>query len=214
MTAVLDDRLRALALGTKGFMPADEGDALYAAALHSGWENPDSPWVEIGSYCGRSTIWLGAAAREVGLTVFAVDHHRGSEENQTGWEHHDPELVDPHTGRLDTLPWFRTTLREAGLENEVVAVVGSSSVIARYWNTPLGFVFIDGGHGVEPARLDFEGWVPHVKVGGRLAIHDVFPDPADGGRPPYEQIFMPAMRTGRFVMESAVGSLRVLRRVD
>lgn len=210
----LDGGLRALAIGTKGFMPEDEGDALFAVAYQSGLENPDAPWVEVGSYCGRSTVWLGAAARDLGLTLFAVDHHRGSEENQSGWEHHDPELLDPHTGTLDTLPSFRATLRRARLETNVVAVVGSSPVIARHWSAPLGFLFIDGGHGEEPARLDYEGWVPKVKVGGRVAIHDVFPDPNDGGRPPYEEIFMPAMRSGRFVMEVAVGSMRVLRRVD
>lgn len=206
--------MRQLALSTKGFMPPEEGDALFAVAHQSGREHPGDPWVEVGSYCGRSTIWLGAAAREIGVTLFAVDHHRGSEENQAGWEYHDPELVDPVTGTLDTLPTFRTSLRLAGLEADVVAMVGSSPVIARSWTTPLSFLFIDGGHGEEPARHDYEGWVPKVKVGGRVAIHDVFPDPADGGRPPYEQIFMPAMRSGRFVMESAVGSLRVLRRVD
>jgi predicted O-methyltransferase YrrM len=214
MTAGIDAVMRELALGTKGFMPEEEGDALFAVAYQSGREHPGDPWVEIGSYCGRSTIWLGAAAREVGVTLFAVDHHRGSEENQAGWEHHDPELLDPHTGSLDTLPAFRTSLRRAGLETDVVAMVGASPVIARHWMAPLSFLFIDGGHGEEPARQDYEGWVPKVKVGGRVAIHDVFPDPVDGGRPPYEQIFMPAMRSGRFVMEAAVGSLRVLRRVD
>jgi MMP 1-O-methyltransferase len=214
MTAGIDAELRELALGTKGFMPPEEGDALFEVAYRSGVEHPGDPWVEIGSYCGRSTIWLGAAARALGLTLFAVDHHRGSEENQAGWEHHDPELFDPDTGTLDTLPSFRVSLRRAGLEDAVVAMVGSSPIIAQHWSTPLSFLFIDGGHGEEPARLDYEGWVPKVKVGGRVAIHDVFPDPADGGRPPYEQIFMPAMRSGRFVMESAVGSLRVLRRVD
>jgi predicted O-methyltransferase YrrM len=214
MKRQITTEMRDLALRTKGFMPAEEGDALYAAAYQSGLDHPDAPWVEVGSYCGRSTVWLGAAAAAAGATLFAVDHHRGSEENQAGWEHHDPELLDPYTGTLDTLPSFRTTLREAQLEDTVVAVVGSSPVIAKYWGTPLGFLFIDGGHGEEPARGDYEGWVPKVKVGGRVAIHDVFPDPSDGGRPPYEQIFMPAMRSGRFVMESAVGSLRVLRRVD
>jgi MMP 1-O-methyltransferase len=168
--------------------------------------------VEIGSYCGRSTVWLGAAARAADTVVFAVDHHRGSEENQAGWEHHDPTVVDPRTGRMDTLPVFRSTIHDAGLEDVVIAVVGQSPTVARYWSTPLSFVFIDGGHGEEPARLDFEGWSPHVAIGGTLAIHDVFPDPADGGRPPYEQIYLPALRGGLFTETGAVGSLRLLRR--
>ena len=123
--------------------------------------------------------------------VFAVDHHRGSEENQAGWEHHDPTVVDPRTGKMDTLPMFRSTIHDAGLEDVVVAVVGPSPAVAAAWSTPLAFLFIDGGHGEAPARLDYEGWAPHVAMGGTLAIHDVFPDPADGGRPPYEQIFRP-----------------------
>jgi len=191
-------------------MPGDEGDALYEAAVTAAL-GVGGPMVEIGSYCGRSTVWLGAAARAADTVLFAVDHHRGSEENQAGWEHHDPTVVDPRTGRMDTLPVFRSTIHDAGLEDVVIALVGQSPTIARYWATPLSFLFIDGGHGEEPARLDYEGWSPHVAIGGTLAIHDVFPDPADGGRPPYEQIYIPALRGG-FTEIGATGSLRLLRR--
>jgi predicted O-methyltransferase YrrM len=211
---MIDPVLRAHALAAKGFMPPDEGDALYEAAVAAGHAVPGLAFLEVGSYCGRSTVWLGAAARQCGTVVFAVDHHRGSEENQPGWEWHDPTVVDPHTGKMDTLPFFRRTIHDAGLEDVVVAVVGPSPVVASAWRTPLAFVFIDGGHGEEPARLDYEGWTPHVALGGTLAIHDVFPDPADGGRPPFEQIFRPALESGRFRLQSATGSLRVLRRVD
>lgn len=193
-------------------MPPDEGDALYAAAVTAGAALPGLPFLEVGSYCGRSTVWLGGAARACGTVVFAVDHHRGSEENQVGWEWHDPTLVDPETGRLDTLPHFRRTIARAGLDDVVVAVVGESPVVARAWRTPLAFLFVDGGHGDEPARLDHDLWTPHVVPGGVLAIHDVFPDPADGGRPPYERIYRPALASGRFTEIGATGSLRVLRR--
>jgi hypothetical protein len=208
--APLSPALRAYAIAAKGFMPGDEGDALYEAAVVAAL-SVGGPMVEIGSYCGRSTVWLGAAARAAETVLFAVDHHRGSEENQAGWEHHDPTVVDPRTGRMDTLPVFRSTIHDAGLEDVVIALVGQSATIARYWTTPLSFLFIDGGHGEEPARLDYEGWSPHVAIGGTLAIHDVFPDPADGGRPPYEQIYLPALRGG-FTEIGATGSLRVLRR--
>ncbi|MGZ7023141.1 MAG: class I SAM-dependent methyltransferase, partial [Ilumatobacteraceae bacterium] len=183
-SAPLSPDMRARALAAKGFMPSDEGDALYRAALAAGLA-VKLPMVEVGSYCGRSTIWLGAAARAVGTVLFAVDHHRGSEENQAGWEHHDPSVVDLRTGKMDTLPYFRATIHDARLEDVVIAVVSQSPTVARYWTTPLSWVFIDGGHGEEPARFDFEGWSKHVAVGGTLAIHDVFPDPADGGRAPY-----------------------------
>ena len=210
----LDPVLRERALAAIGFMPADEGDALYSAALLAGASVPGRPFLEVGSYCGRSTVWLGGAARTCGTVLYAVDHHRGSEENQAGWEHHDTSVVDPRTGKMDTLPFFRSTIHDAGLEDVVVAIVGQSPTVAEHLRTPLAFLFIDGGHGDEPARLDYERWTPHVAVGGTLAIHDVFPDPADGGRPPYEQIFRPALESGRFRLQGSAGSLRVLVRVD
>jgi len=199
------------ALAAKGFMPEDEGEALHRIARE---RLPHGPLLEVGTYCGKSAIYLGAAAREVGGTVFTVDHHRGSEENQPGWEWHDATLVDARSGRMDTLPVFRRTIEDAGLEDVVVAVVGPSALVARYWAAPAALVFIDGGHGVEPARADYEGWAGHVAPGGRLAIHDVFPDPVDGGRPPYEQIYLPALASGRFEEITIAGSLRVLQRVD
>ena len=210
---MLHPTLRALALATKGFMPEDEGDALHAAATAAAIAVPGAPFVEVGSYCGRSTIWLGDAARESATTLFAVDHHRGSEENQAGWAHHDRELVDDRVELMDTLPFFRSAIHAAGLESVVVAVVGASPVVAAHWSTPVAFLFIDGGHGVQPARDDFAGWTPHVAMDGTLALHDVFPDPADGGRPPYEEIYLPAIAGGRFELDSIAGSLRTLRRV-
>jgi predicted O-methyltransferase YrrM len=205
---------RDVALATKGFMPADEGDALRAAAIDAAGAVPGAPMLEVGSYCGRSTVWLGDAAEQTGRVLFALDHHRGSDENQAGWEHHDVEVVDTRIGKMDTLPFFRASIHDAGLEDTVVALIGRSPVVASTWTTPLAFLFIDGGHGVEPARLDYEGWTPHVAVAGTLAIHDVFPDPDDGGRPPYEQIFLPALESGRFELISATGSLRILRRLS
>lgn len=194
-------------------MPEDEGDALYEAALEAGAALPGAPWVEVGSYCGRSTVWLGDAARRCETTLFAVDHHRGSEENQSGWEHHDDTVVDQRVGKMDTLPFFRRAIHDAGLEESVVGVVGRSPIVARHWSTPLALLFIDGGHGVGPARADYQGWVPKVAIGGTLAIHDVFPDPADGGRPPYEEIYLPAVESGRFELSSVTGSLRTLTRL-
>ena len=210
--APLSGRRREIALATVGFMPEDEGDALARAAADAATDHPGLAFVEVGSYCGRSTVWLGDVAERFATLLFAVDHHGGSEENQPGWEWHDPTLVDPDTGRLDTLPHFRRTISAAGLGDTVVAVVGDSAAVAARWASPLAFLFIDGGHGTEPAAADYRGWTPHVAPGGTLAIHDVFPDPADGGRPPYEQIYLPALRSGGFVEVSATGSLRVLRR--
>jgi predicted O-methyltransferase YrrM len=206
----MPDDLLAIARATKGFMPEDEGLLLHRLARE---RLPHGPVLEVGTYCGKSAVYLGAAARAVGGTVFTVDHHRGSEENQPGWEHHDPELVDAESGRMDTLPWFRRTIERAGLEDLVLAVVGGSTTVARHWRTPLSMLFIDGGHGAEPAHADFSVWAPWVQPGGLLVIHDVFPNPADGGRPPYE-IFQRALAGGAFTEVEALGSVRALRRTS
>ncbi len=202
--------LRDAALAARGFMPTDEGDALWVAAEEAAQAVSDLPFLEVGSYCGKSSIWLGGAAQAADTVLFALDHHRGSEENQAGWTHHEPDLVDDRIGRMDTLPIFRRTVYDAGLEGSVVALVGDSPTVGRFWTTPLALLFIDGGHGHDPAHRDYETWTPHVAPGGTLAIHDVFPDPADGGRPPYE-IYLRALEDG-FTERRAVGSLRVLTR--
>ena len=204
----MDPELIRAAEAAKGFMPPEEGLALYETAEAYA---PVGPVMEIGTYCGKSTIYLAAAARQFGQTVFTVDHHHGSEEHQEGWEYHDTALVDPRTGRIDTLPQFRATIAGAGLEDDVVAIVGRSAQVARSWRALLGMVFVDGGHTDEAAQTDYEGWAPWVTLGGALVIHDVFPDPADGGQAPY-RIYQQALESGEFTEVRAVGSLRVLER--
>jgi len=205
----MPDKLRQAAEAARGFMPPDEGLALYQTAAdyaHVG------PIAEIGTYCGKSTIYLAAAAGSAGQLVVTVDHHGGSEEIQPGWEHHDAELVDPATGRMDSLPFFRSALAAAGLEEHVVAVIGTSTDVARVWRTPLGMLFIDGGHSEQLVVADYEGWAPWVAPGGALAFHDIFPDPADGGQGPY-RVYLRALNSGAFKEVGVTGSLRVLERV-
>ena len=200
--------LRQAAEAATGFMPPEEGLALYrTAAAYAG----RGPVLEIGTYCGKSTIYLATAARDVDQMVITVDHHHGSEENQPGWEYHDTELVDPATGRLDTLPHLRATLAAAGVEDDVVVVVGRSAEVARLWRTPLGMVFIDGGHTDAAAVTDYQAWAPWVAPGGVLAIHDVFGDPAEGGQAPY-RIYQRALKSGAFTEVGRQGSLRLLER--
>lgn len=188
-------------------MPEAEGLGLHQAVM--ALEAP-GPVLEVGAYCGLSAIYLGDAARRTGRVLFSVDHHRGSEENQAGWEHHDPDLVDPRTGRMDTLPHFRRTMEEAGLEQTVVAVVGESIIVAAGWSTPLALLFIDGGHAEEVAMADYRGWIPKLSPGGILAIHDVFDNPADGGQAPY-LLWKRGVADG-LVEAGQEGSLRLLRR--
>jgi predicted O-methyltransferase YrrM len=200
--------LRRAAEAAAGFMPPAEGLALYRTAASYARVGPV---LEIGTYCGKSTIYLAAAARPAGQLVITVDHHRGSEENQPGWEYHDPSLVDPATGRLDTLPRFRATLAAAGLEEAVIAVVGRSAEVARLWGAPLGMLFIDGGHTDAAAQADYQHWAVWLAPGGALAIHDVFPDPAEGGQAPY-RVYLRALASGAFTEVLVAGSLRVLER--
>ncbi len=208
MSYALPDAHRLAAEAARGFMPPAEGEALFLAAARYA---PAGPIVEIGTYCGKSTIYLASAASQAGQVVVTVDHHRGSEENQPGWEYHDPELVDPAVGRIDTLPHFRATLAASGLEPHVIAIIGRSAEVARMWHEPLGMLFIDGGHTDAAATADYEGWAPRITLGGALAIHDVFPDPADGGQAPY-RIYLRALASGAFTEVRAAGSLRVLQR--
>ena len=205
-----EELLIELTKSVKGFMPVDEGLALNR---HGNSLDIEGPLLEIGSYCGKSAIYLGFAAKENRRLLFSVDHHRGSEENQPGWEWHDPEIVDSETGLIDTLPEFRRNIKRAGLEDNIVAVVGDSPAIAKEWSTPLALLFIDGGHGSEPAHADYESWVPKLLIGGKLLIHDVFENPEEGGRPPYE-IFQRALTSQSFEEIDAVGSLRVLKRIN
>ncbi len=197
----------------KGFMPPDEGALLHRAALERA---PHGPLLEVGTYCGKSAIYLAAAAREAaGETgvVFTVDHHRGSEENQAGWEHHDTSLVDAESGLMDTLPVFRRTLERAGLEDQVVALVGRSTTVSAHWRTPVSLLFIDGGHAEEHAQNDYSGWARWVMPDGCLVIHDVFEHPEDGGQAPYH-VFLRAIDGGAFSEVETVGSMRVLRRTS
>lgn len=202
--------LLALAETVKGFMPREEGLALYENALALGQGRPGGTWLEVGAWCGKSTVYLGAAAEATGSVLFSLDHHHGSEENQEGWEHFDPSLVDAADGRLNTLPAWQRTIADADLERSVVGLVGESRVVADHFTSPLDLLFIDGGHGEEVAWADYRGWTPKVAPEGLLLIHDVFADPAEGGRPPYE-IYLAARERG-FHDVARCGSLRVLRR--
>ena len=204
----MEPRLREAARRAIGFMPDEDGMALYQAAVEAA---ATGPLLEIGSYCGKSAIYLGAAAQKAGTVLFTIDHHRGSEEQQPGWEYHDARLVDPETGLVDTLPWLRRAIASAGLEDVVIAIVGRSEAIAGLWGTPLGLLFLDGSHAEESAQADYAGWAPHVAPEGLLLIHDVFPDPKDGGQAPYH-VYQRALRSGAFAEVRAVSSLRVLRR--
>jgi predicted O-methyltransferase YrrM len=198
------DRIRR----TKGFLEDGEGQHLYRLALTAA---RSGPCLEIGGYCGKSTVYLGTACRQCGQVLFSVDHHRGSEEQQPGEQYFDPALFDPIAGCVDTFRSFRDTIARAGLEDTVVPLVCRSALAARAWTTPLSLVFIDGGHSAEAVGTDYHAWSRHVTAGGFLIFHDVFSDPAKGGQAPYE-VYRAAIASALFREHSFVHSLGVLRR--
>ena len=202
------DALLLAAAAAPGFMPDHEGRALHDAALAV---PVAAPLLEVGSYLGKSALYLAAAARVRGTQVISVDHHRGSEEHQPGWEYHEPQLVDPDVGLLDTLAGFRRTIAMAAAEDVVVSVVTRSETFAGLWAGPLALVFLDGSHTDESAQRDLRCWAPHLAVGGILAIHDVFPDPQDGGQAPH-RMYRKALDSGAYQELTGCGSLRLLRR--
>lgn len=194
----------------KGFLDEEEGRCLYDIARKAGLRGP---CLEIGSYCGKSALYLGAACRESGSILFSIDHHRGSEEQQPGEEYFDPDLLDPESGRVDTFRRFRNTIELAGIEDAVVPIVCRSEVAARRWATPLSLVFIDGGHAFETVFTDYNAWVGHIILGGYLLVHDIFEDPQKGGQAPYH-IYNLALASGLFREITMVKTLGVLQRQE
>ncbi|ABD82761.1 class I SAM-dependent methyltransferase [Saccharophagus degradans] len=192
----------------KGFLAQDEAERLMDLAVQSA---ALGPVLEIGSYCGKSTIYLGEACKHSGNSLFAVDHHRGSEEHQLGEEYHDSELYDAQIKRMDSLPTFRRSVYLAGLESTVIPIVASSQQLTPLWAIPLGMVFVDGGHSEAAALFDCSEWAKHIVPGGILAVHDLFEHPEDGGQAPFNA-FNAVLKTGQWELLPQVNSLGALRR--
>ena len=205
----MEPRLLEIARNCKGYLDEAEGLRLCSLAERFGRLGPI---VEVGSYCGKSSVYLGAGAQAADSFVVCVDHHRGSEEHQPGEEYHDPDLYDADAGRMDTLRALRRTLHLAKLEDVCVPMVTRSTTAAKLWSTPLGMVFIDGGHSWQAALHDYEGWHDKIAVGGVLAIHDLFPNPAEGGQAPIE-IYRKGLASGLFAALETTKTLGVLLRV-
>ena len=198
------------ASNVKGFLDEAEAKRLYMLALEA---SKLAPCLEIGSYCGKSAIFLGTACKETQSVLFSLDHHTGSEEQQPGQEYFDPDLLDKETGKIDTLRLFRKTIDDFDLGNAVVPIIGRSEIIGRIWNTKLGLIFIDGSHAYESVLNDYQIWAKHVLPGGYLVFHDIFPDPTQGGQAPY-LVYQKAIESSLYDVEPLYKSLGVLRKKD
>jgi len=199
-----------LLASVKGFLDEEEGRCLYEIGLEAGRLGP---CLEIGSYCGKSTLYLAAACYKTNSILFSIDHHQGSEEQQPGEEYFDPDLYDPQTDGVDTFKEFKATIKRGGFEDTVVPIVSRSEVAARLWATPLSLVFIDGGHSMQAACTDYDAWAGHILPGGFLLIHDIFNDPSQGGQAPHH-IYTLALDSGLFQKVKMVKTLGVLQRLE
>ena len=193
----------------KGFLEKQEAESLYQFAKKY---SSLGPCLEIGSYCGKSAVYLGAAVKENNQILYSIDHHKGSEEQQPGEEFFDLDLLDETGKGINTLPFFLETLDKAGLRDNVVPIVSSSLEASEVWSEPLAMVFIDGGHSDQAANDDYDVWHPHIIQGGLLAIHDVFPNPEDGGRPPFN-IYTKAKESSLFKEVDMINSLALLEKL-
>jgi len=202
--------IAALASQVKGFLAEDEGLKLYDLGIEA---CKLGPCLEIGSFCGKSAVYLGSACKKSNSTLFTIDHHCGSEEQQPGQLYFDPEIFDSCKGVINSLPLLLETLHKAGLEDNVVPLVTRSGVAARNWATPLGLVFIDGGHSYQTALSDYRYWSPHLLPGGFLLFHDIYPDPTKGGQAPFE-VYKLALGSGDYRELPMVNSLGILRKND
>jgi predicted O-methyltransferase YrrM len=192
----------------KGFLDERESEYLYELALKA---SKKGPCLEIGSYCGKSAVYIGGACKENNAVLFSLDHHRGSEEQQPGQEYFDPDLLNEQTGLIDTLPLFRHTLAVFALEDTVIPIVGRSETIGRAWQTPLSLIFIDGSHAYESVLKDYQIWSKHLMPGGYLVFHDIFPDPGKGGQAPY-RVYQLAVASRQYEELPLFVSLGILKR--
>ena len=199
---------KAKASKIKGFLDEDEAERLFSLALSA---SKIGSCLEIGSYCGKSAIYLGTACKENNSVLFSLDHHTGSEEQQPGQEYFDPDLLDKETGKIDTLRIFRKTIEDFNLENAVIPVIGRSEIVGCVWQTPLSLIFIDGSHAYESVLNDYKIWSKHLIVGGYLLFHDIFPDPAKGGQAPY-LVYRKAVGSDRYEEKPLFKSLGILKR--
>ena len=189
----------------KGFLEEEEGIALYEACKNS-FRN--GKCVEVGSYCGKSACYIGFACKKVGSKLFSIDHHKGSEEQQFGEEYFDEEIYDFSKKQVDTLPMFLSNIKKFNLEDYIEPLVMTSIDASYHVPDDLDMIFIDGSHTFESALSDYSHWMPKLRPGGILAIHDIYDTEEEGGQAPKE-IFLKALTDG-FKLKERVKSLVLL----
>ena len=191
----------------KGFLDLNEGIALYEEVKRVSENNF---CVEIGSYCGKSTCFIGQACKENKSKLITIDHHKGSEEQQLGELYFDAEVYDEKLGRVNTLPLLEKNLAKFDLEDVVKPLVMDSISASKIIENNADLIFIDGSHTFESAESDYELWKNKIKKGGTLAIHDIYDSEDEGGQAP-NKIFKQSLNEG-FNFMKRVKSLVLLQK--
>tara|TARA_B100000242_G_scaffold186011_1_gene133698 strand:- start:182 stop:775 length:594 start_codon:yes stop_codon:yes gene_type:complete len=168
--------------------------------------------LEIGTYCGKSTLNFALVAKKIDGLIYTIDHHTGSEEHQLGEEYHDEDLYDNRLEKFNTLPEFLKNLKSSNLGNYIIPILSKSSEASKTFLETISLLFIDGGHSHEAALIDYNSWKDKICSGGLLVIHDVFPNPEDGGRPPFE-IYSRAQKSKQFEDLGIYETLGILKKI-
>ena len=189
-TPETENQTATIAERVDGWLSERQGRELFRAALACAGRGAI---VEIGSWKGRSTVWLAAAARRAGTIVYAVDRHEASREDPTARTYDD----------------FRRNLTAAGLLDHVRPLVMSSREAERILEGPVGVLFIDGDHSDAGAQEDFTLWLPRLAPGAALLCHDVSTASYSGPRRMFQRL---VCRSAEFDAVRRVGSMMVARR--
>ena len=168
--------------------------------------------LEIGTYCGKSALNFSEVAKDVNGLIYTIDHHTGSEEHQRGEEYHDSELFDERLKKFNTLPEFLNNLKSKKMAKFIIPIIDKSQNASNFFSEKISLLFIDGGHSFETALSDYNAWKDKIFSDGLLVIHDVFPNPKDGGRPPYE-IYTLARESKEFNDLGIYETLGILKKV-
>jgi MMP 1-O-methyltransferase len=142
----------------EGFLSDSEGETLYNLAKNC---KGNGVIVEIGSWKGKSTIWLGSGSKAGNkVKVYAIDPHTGSSEHQKESE------------KVWTFEEFKKNITNAKVDDIISPIVKTSEEAAKNFNEPIELIFIDGAHEYESVKLDYDLWFPKVLNDGIMAFDD------------------------------------------
>lgn len=178
---------------TDGMVSLEEATLLFSLAK----DVKSGCIVEIGSYRGRSSVFLGKGSLAgVSAPVYAIDPHKS------------------FIGILGGVfgPKDRTFFYKAMLDNECSEIVSlinlSSELFCTSWKEPISLLWIDGDHSYEGVKRDFESWLPHMQLDGTIALDDAT-DPALGPRKLIDEL----VASKQFAEIMNVGKIAVVRKI-